>query len=908
VAEVVGRERELGAIDAFLGGSGGTALLLEGDPGAGKSTLWEAAIELARASGYEVVQARAVEAERELSYVVLSDLVSPLERSIDELPPPQRSALRVALLVDEPDGVPPDRRAVGAAIVNLLTAVAAERRLLVAIDDLQWLDAASAAALAFAFRRLAQPDLRVVAARRTAEPSIELERCERLPVGPLESRDLDLLLRARLGVGFVAPVVERLAETCAGNALYALELGRELLRREVPLSPGEPLPVPADLRSLIASRFERLPLRAQRALAVAAALRQPTIETVEAAIGEDVDLGDAQAGGLVALDDGAIRFGHPLFASVVYGSLGGRTRRRLHRRLADVVADVEERARHLAAATAEPDEAVATLLEEAARLAAARGAPANALTLAERALELTPAASPALVGRRLAAARARFDAGDGHGAKNALETIVASVDGRDRARALLQLGPVVTEVDGLEPSAAVYRAAVGIPAKVAGPSLAGLAHARLAQALEASAVSVDEFAEALQHAERAVALAERGDDSGALAEALAILAQLRYARERVVQSDLLERAIRLERDGRIWANNDPILIYGMQYLDSGTVDRASPLLERAVALARERRDPALGYALVYLAWRDVRVGETRRAIEVADEARAAAQLAGRDDVAIHALSPAAVATSIVGDADACRSIVATMRAHRESLVTADFALGLLELSLENWRGALDVHRAGLEATLPPWRLAQVPGLVEALLGLGEVGEARRVVDREWPADVDSLQPTVATARLWHALGLVRDAEHDVDGARTAFDRSLAVYDLITASPVHRGRVLLSLGVMLRRRRRRREACTALEAAAGEFDACGATVWARRAQAELAVLGGRPSSPAKLTPSEQRIADLVAAGRSNYDVARALHLSPKTVEWNLTKIYRKLSVASRAELAAKLARRQVALPD
>jgi DNA-binding CsgD family transcriptional regulator/Tfp pilus assembly protein PilF len=895
----LGRERELGAIAAFLSGSSGTALLLEGDPGIGKTTLWRAATELARSFGCHVVEARPAEAERELSYAALSDLVSPLTGWIAQLPAPQRFALEVALLIEEPAGAPPDRRAVGAALLSLLRDVAAQERVLVAIDDLQWLDSASASAFAFAFRRIDHPGLQVVAARRSGEPSMDLEECERLTVGPLRPRDLDLLVRRRLGVSFVAPVVDALADTSGGNALYALELARELLQRDEPLVPGAPLPVPASLRSLIETRFKRLPRRTQDALAVAAALRQPTVEAVEAATDGRFDL-VAEAAGIVTVDGDAIRFGHPLFASVVYGSLGIRTRRRLHRRLAAIVDDVEERARHLAAATAEPDEAVAALLDEAGGVAARRGAPTNALTLAERALELTPTTSPARIGRHLAAARARFAAGDAIGAKAALETVLPSLDGHARASALLQLGLVVSEVDGLRSSIPIYRSVLDIPSDVIGPSFAGLAHARLAQAL-----TVDADQTAMRHAELGVEHAERGEDSGAIAEALAVLAQLRYGRDRVVQSELLERALVLGHEGQVWPNNNPLLIYGQQYLDAGTVERASPLLERAVTVARERRDPSLNFALVYLAWRDIRIGETRRAIDVAEEARALARLAGRDEIAVQALAPAAVAKSIVGDEDACRRDVAEMIAHGESRTAADFAVGLLELSLENWRSARDVHAAGLEAVHPDSRLTEIPGLVEALLGLGETTDARRLINDEWPVDADSLPPSVATARLWHALGLLRDAERDTEGALAAFDRAFAVYDAITANPVHRGRVLLARGIVLRRRRRRREARDALDAALVAFRVCDAAVWARRAEAELAVLGGRPSSPTKLTAVEQRIAELVARGRSNDEVARDIHLSPKTVEWNLTKIYRKLGVGSRAELAAKLARRQIA---
>ena len=157
---------------------------------------------------------------------------------------------------------------------------------------------------------------------------------------------------------------------------------------------------------------------------------------------------------------------------------------------------------------------------------------------------------------------------------------------------------------------------------------------------------------------------------------------------------------------------------------------------------------------------------------------------------------------------------------------------------------------------------------------------------------------------WHVRGLVRDADGDAEGAVTAFDRALDVYDGFTSNPVHRGRVLLALGASLRRRRQKRAARGALDAALREFEAADAAIWGQHAQRELALIGGRRSSPGELTDIEQQIAELVAKGNSNHEVARELHLSSKTVEWNLTKIYRKLNIASRAELARKVALRQI----
>jgi DNA-binding CsgD family transcriptional regulator len=212
---------------------------------------------------------------------------------------------------------------------------------------------------------------------------------------------------------------------------------------------------------------------------------------------------------------------------------------------------------------------------------------------------------------------------------------------------------------------------------------------------------------------------------------------------------------------------------------------------------------------------------------------------------------------------------------------------------------------GDPATHSEKRSSEVAGLVEALVALEELSRARALLDAEWEAAAGAR--TVAEARLWHVRGLLLDGEDDIDGALAGFHHALDLYDGIAASPVHAGRVLLSLGAALRRRRQKQSAREPLDAALRKFEAAGATIWAQRARTELALIGGRRSSRGALTTSERRIADLVARGRSNHEVARELQLSPKTVEWNLTKIYRKLNVASRTELAAKLAQRRQVHP-
>ena len=899
VGEIVGRGPELEKIEHVLAEVGPRALVLEGEPGIGKTTLWRHGVELARARGFRVLTAQPVEAERELSYAALGDLVAPVVADIGRLPAPQRRSLRVALLLAETRGAPPEARAVAVALSSFLRLLADERPLLIAVDDVQWLDGPTATVLAFAARRLDHPDQLLFAARRIGEPAIEFEGADRVTVGPLDAADIDLLVRHHLDVRFVTSTLEHLQRVSGGNPLYALELARELVLRAEPLRASDPLPIPQSLHQLITGRLERMPQRTRDALAVAAALARPTTTVVEACIGSDVDLEPAVHAGVARPRAGVIEFAHPLFASVLYSGLDEPARRRIHRRLADLVDDLEERAQHLAAAADQPDEAAATLLEQASVAAVNRGAATSALGLAERAVELTAADSPAAVDRRLAAAALQFDAGDARAAQEALERLAPSTRGEERARVLLLLGRVAGEVRGVEAAAHVYREALGALSHDAPNSLVALVNARLAQAARGAGHNADE---SFGYAETAVAAAEAAGNAAVLAECLAIMAQLRFWHDGVVQTELLERALAIAPETGNWVNN-PTLIYAQQYVDQGDVGVSRPMIERAIARARERHDPSLTHALVWLAWIEIRVGNTRRAIEIAEESHEVARHAGRGDYAVEALAPAAMARSIVGDLQECRRAIAVLREHGVYRPAVDMAEGLLELSLRDYEAARVVHTEGLRAADGPARASEVAGLGEALVALGEIARARALLEAEWDAGAEL--KSVPGARFWHVRGLLLDAEGDADGAEAAFRRALDVYDGFTSNPVHRGRVRLSLGAALRRRRQKRSAREAIEAALRDLAAADAAIWAQHAHAELAVIGGRPSSAGTLTNTERRIAELVAEGRSNQNVALELHMSPKTIEWNLTKVYRKLNVTSRAELGPKLALRQSA---
>jgi hypothetical protein len=412
--EIVGRDEELASVRAFVARAerGPAALVLEGEPGIGKSTLWLAGVEHARRQGSRTLASRPAEAERSLAHVALGDLLEAvLADVLPTLPAPRRRALEAALLLADTTPESVDARALGIAVRDVLGVLAERRPTVVAIDDLQWLDAASAGALAFALRRSNAAPVLLLLARRPAngtQPS-ELEQAlpeqnlQRLSLGPLSVGAIHSFLRDRLDRAFARQTLLRIHEHSGGNPFFALELARALGPE---VDPTRPLHVPGTLDELVRARLRGLPATTRDALALAATLGSPSQSLLERTGVAPDTLEPAIAAQVIVLENGTIRFTHPLLSSALYADLADG-RRAVHRRIADVVEDPVVRARHLGQATEAPDEEVAAVLEEAARTATDRGAAAVAAELAEHALRLTPLGAHDERHRRtLAAARA----------------------------------------------------------------------------------------------------------------------------------------------------------------------------------------------------------------------------------------------------------------------------------------------------------------------------------------------------------------------------------------------------------------------------------------------------------------------------------------------------------------------
>jgi DNA-binding CsgD family transcriptional regulator len=918
--DIVGREAELERIGGFLDPTRGElALLLDGVAGIGKTTLWRAGIQLARKQDYRVLWCQPTASETAFSFAPLGDLLAPVVKDLlPKLPPPQRAAIGAALALVDLDVPEVDERVVGLALLSSLRLLAVRDPVLVAVDDVQWLDPASAAVLWFAARRLQDERLKLLLSVRVqpGSPPLQVERdladrLLRVQVGPLSSSDLHRIIVARFGRPLPRPTLLRLHHTAGGNPFYALEIARSLLEEATPPGPGDPLPVPATMAELLRARITRLPRTASAALQAAALLSEPTLQALEGISSDPAWLDRAIAAGVVELVGDRVRFTHPLLATAVSSTMGPERRRRLHARLAELELDPEERARHLALATIGPDGAVADALEEAAQQAVLRGAAASAAQLAELAAQRTPPEDQEGRWRRLIEAGLRHaTAGDFARARALLAPLLEELPpGPLRGTVLVNLADIGWD-DELEMIALAERALVEVDDDVS--------RARAHSLLGAIAL-FDDLPGALAHLQAALEAAERAGDQELAVLALVNRVDTEVAAGRLTPG-LLERALALAEatGGRLLPRvphfESPAQVLGSVLLRLDRLDQARAILEQARAdgLAQGAY-PAVGFTARVLTEVMWRLGDWPAAARYAAEFSELFEQLGLEHLSPWPLYATALVDAHLGNVEQARA-AATRGAAIALEVEGDEdggwvmqnrgVLGFLELSLGNPAAAVGFLRPGAR------RLHEVgwrdpfgdlkPNAIEALILVGELEEAAELLAdlEDWSHTVDA--PAVAaTAR--RCRGLLRAAQGDHDGALEALTQAARAFQQVPV-PFERGRTLLALGTLQRRAKQRRAAQASLGAALAGFKQLGARLWAEQARAQLAQLGGRRPQGATLTPTETQIAALVAQGRTNQQVAAALFVSPKTVEWNLSKVYKKLHVRSRAELAAKLARR------
>jgi DNA-binding CsgD family transcriptional regulator len=912
---VLGRQAELEQLTAMLDAvvAGPRAAVVEGPAGIGKTTVWQAALQAARGRSFTVLAARTAQSEATLPFAGLIDLLEGVpEAGLSALPAPQRRALEVALLHREPEQTGVDQLAVSLATLQVLRTLAADAPVVVGIDDLQWLDGATARVLAFVLRRLGDEPLGLVVSVRTKHTDrLPLEVEQALPepqrlvlrIGPLPVGVLDQLLRERLGLALSRPSLQHLQKVCGGNPFYALELAR-VLPAGATLAPGEALQVPTSLGGLLRGRLQQVPDRAGGLLLAAAALARPTVALLEQ-VGGGLD--EALAAGIMERDGVLVRFRHPLFGSLVYADASAQQRHQTHRLLAELVEEPEEQALHLALGTWDPDERAAGKLEAAAHRAAARGAPDAAAQLAEHACRLTPTRwSLADCHRRLAASDYHARAGNGPRARALLEELIAHLPpGTTRAKALADLAWLVTDDswDGLFTQATAEAA----------DDLA--LRAQIERRRGRSKGIAGDYAAWERHAQAAVELAEAADDSAQLLQALAELGTVRMFRGHGVQHELMARALALESSaGEVAIDKRPTLELGMQLLFTDEFDQARPLLQAEAARALEHGSiDARSDALLLLTELEIWTGNWPLADQYASECLELARQLDTSNGEPVALYGRALVDAHLGRVEAARSAAERGSALAAAIgdetfrILNEHVLGFLELSVGDparahaWLGPLVHALYGMEVgagTL--FRL--LPDAIETLISLGELDQAEPLIE-ELHAQGRALDRAWALATAARCRGLLAVARGDPQDALAHFQRALQEHQRVPR-PFELARTLRAQGMVLRRDKHKAAAKAALEQALGMFERLGAPLWAQATRAELGRVGLRPAAPvgvSGITAAEARVAELVAVGRSNREVAGELFMSPKTVEAHLSRIYRKLGVRSRAELAHKLTR-------
>jgi len=916
--ELFGREHELAALNAFVAAAGPRAIVLEGEPGIGKTSLWRSALEKAVDGGARVLSASPASGESQLSFSVLADLLGPtLDEVGEDLPAPQRRALALALLMEEAgDEETAQQRTVFAATLTTIRLLAERSPLLLAIDDMQWVDAASAGALGFAIRRLGDAPASIVGTKRSdlapgtdnqiesAMESRHGQMMQVIEVGPLSMSSVHDAIRIRFGTTFPPSVMQRVHTTSGGNPFYALELARALTGRSAPLEPGGELPVPPTLQQVVGQRLSGLSDATQEALGLVALMSQPTYSTLEAA-GVHAELAEALDAGIVERGDGdRLRFAHPLYASAAAARLTPETRRRLHARLAELLTG-EERARHLALGAVGPSDAVARELDEAVKEAVGRGAIGTAAELAEQAIRLTPPErTDELRKRLLETATHEIRHGDTVAARAHLEPMLEQLPaGPLRAQVLLQLA----RLDEFQAAKALTLCEQAIAE--AGPTdvTAAAAHQMAAE----MSMLTGNIPAALEHARLACDTAEEAGDRSLLIESLGTLCHYQTYTG-TIEPGLLERAVELERQHPRPSNNySPREIMGLRLMYADRLDEARVLLEASLATAEEIGDELdRGSLLIHLTQLECRAGRLAVADEYAREVTISREQAGWGIAAarfVNALVGAHLGRVTKAREEAEDGAALSAAGGREVFrVLNTWARGFLELSrgdapmADSYLRALPEIVDGMGYANPGVRPVHGDA-IEARLGAGDVEVGSQVDDLERRANQFE-HPTAKTVAA-RCRGLQLLASNRSDEAIAELDRALTLSQA-SPQPLERGRTELALGSALRRVKRRREAREHLTAALEIFDNLGTPLWAERAAAEIARIPGRSTNAASgLTPTEQRVAELVANGLSNKEVASKLFISVRTVEANLSSIYAKLGLRSRSELARRLGSEQ-----
>jgi DNA-binding CsgD family transcriptional regulator len=825
--------------------------------------------------------------------------------------------VRVALLLEEPQGRPPDPRAVAVAVLNVLRTLSEEAAVLIAVDDVQWLDTGTANVLAFAVRRIDVEPIGLLMTRRT-EPGmpaavgedgwLEDLEAERLRLPPLQRQDLERLLDSRLGSPIPHAVIARIHQASGGNPFYALGIGQALVHSGASVDTVGELPLPERLHAVVAGSIAVLPEVTRDLLAVVAAADRPTLDLIGQVAGVDpaVVVRPAVISGVVAIENDGVVFTHPLRAVAARSGVSAERLRGIHARLSQLVSDPEQRARHLAMSVVGPDGTVALALEDAAVHARARGAFEVAADLADLAWRLTPDDRPEdAVRRKLAEARYLVRCGTYlERCRTLLEGVLAaSRPGPDTAEAKCVLGWFYLTHHHWDRAATLLQEAIDESGERL--DIRAIAEGALTAVLD---LLGHDYHESIRHGYAELELAERLGSQAHMATALRGLARNIRRTTGHTPTDLLTRALGLERhviEADTLVTQWPSVTVADLAVWDDEFDVAARHWARLLQAAEDYGEEIsviefLGKIIPFEAvagrWADAEA-HARQGLELASAAGSVARLAW-------IVAGLSLLKAYRGDVAATRNAAeeASGLAQRSGAVAAQRlvaeALGLLAIALEDFRSA-DAHLGPLVASLrsagvrEPGELRSLPDAIEALARLGRPDEARQMLD--WYQGIASNTGRAsARAAALRCAAWVGLAEGDAAEAIVAAQSSVEMYDMIV-DPLGPGRARLALGAAQRKAGHRRAARSALEGALAHFERHGSAAWVEAARRELSRISGRRSSGDELTTTEQEVSRLVAGGRTNREVAAAMFVSERTIEGHLSQIYAKLGVRSRSEL-------------
>jgi DNA-binding CsgD family transcriptional regulator/tetratricopeptide (TPR) repeat protein len=911
VTGLVGRGAEIAQLEAALAEAAehGAALLVSGEAGIGKTSLLDTAVKDARNRGYRVLAVTGLESESQLPYAGLHQLLQPVLESAGTLPVPQRSALLTALGMRA--GTPPEMFLVALATLNLIDGVGDESALVLVADDVQWLDAPTTSVLTFIARRLESTHiLLVMALREGFQTPVLSAHLPEIHVGPLsEAASRELL-------GSVAPELDHqtrrlILDESLGNPLALLELPRALRRQGTDGREGalRSLPLTERLERTFSDQAARLPRHTQAALLFAALDKEPSVGDVLGATSRHLDaevtvdvLEPALDGGLISIAGSIVRFRHPLIRSALDQSATAAQRRNSHLLLAEAVSDPDRRAWHRAKSVLGADEGAAKDLEAVAARAQDRGATPTALGALELAAALTPEESHR-VRRLLAAAELAFQLGDRPAVGRLLDAAATrQLTSHDVAR-MTWLREIFNDGAPGDPDAVERLVAVARDAAAGGDRNLSL---NLLQGAALRCWWADPGADAKTLVVETVEQIAGNDLDPRALEILALTAP----------SDTAGRIATRVRQAAKIDGGDPsrTQLLAFAAYAAGDIAQSIELMDRASPTLRAQgRLGLLTQLLVVRAWAGINTGQFSESIRALEEGNGLAIETGQPIWTAISRMGSAVLLGLQGDERAAEKLIAEaeedLSALRLSILLAEseFARGVIAMTAGRQSDAVDHLSRMFLPDGPAFHelvaQAAAPLVIECAVRAGRIDDARRLMDKLEAMAERTTAPLVQIGVRFGRAVLANESE-----AESLYEKAL---DTDPKWPFDHARLEMSFGAWLRRQRRITESRPHLRSARDAFEALGVRPWADKARAELRASGERDAEPAPnthqpLTPQELQIAQMAATGLSNREIADRLFLSHRTVGAHLYRVFPKLGIVSRSELARALASIEPAL--